>query len=217
MLSNRRTPSPGKVVALRADDPVFWLNRGHQLLLRERPQDAGMCFDHALDAAPEDLVLLNARARTHMAMGELEPAIELLEQACELDDSVAELWNNRGVAQARAGDTQAAFDSFAQALALDPEDSSVLCNRAMVHVGAGRHELALEDLCAAIERSPCCVTSWSSKGATHLRVGQLRLARQAFLQAARLAATQRRSKRQAGALLILATSIGLAIRFRSDP
>jgi tetratricopeptide (TPR) repeat protein len=214
MAVERASDGAGEVVALRADDPAFWLHQGHELLLRNRHHDAGACFDQALSSAPDDILALNARARTHLALGELEPALALLEQACELDDGIAELWNNRGVAQARSGDHQAALHSFAQALALDPTDSSVLCNRAMALVGAGEHVAALADLNAAVQLVPTSLAGWSSKGATHLRVGQLRLARHAFQHASRIAWRQGGPKRYAGALMILASSIGLVLRLQ---
>jgi Flp pilus assembly protein TadD len=202
------------IVPLRANDAAFWLHRGHELLLRDRHHDAGACFDQALHAAPRDLMLLNARARTHLAVGEIEPALALLEQACEIDEGVAELWNNRGVAQARAGDTEQALASFAKAITLDPLDGSVLCNRAMARVGVGDHEGALSDLSTAAQRSPRCLTTWSSKGATHLRVGELRMARQAFQHAARLAWVQGGPKRYAAALMLLASAVGLVVRLQ---
>lgn len=214
MASERATHRQADVVALRADDPAFWLHQGHELLLRERHRDAGACFDQALHAAPDDLMLLNARARTHLAMGELEPALALLVQACGIDDTVAELWNNRGVAQARAGRTDEAMDCFAKAVALEPLDGSVLCNRAMARVGAGDHEGALADLSAAVQRSPRCLTTWSTKGATHLRVGQLRMARQAFQHASQLAWRQGGPKRYGAALMLLASAVGLVVRLQ---
>ncbi len=212
---NSRTPEADKVVALRADDPLFWLARGHHLLQRERHHDAGRCFDQALDAAPSDLLVLNARARTHLSLGELDSALALLEQACAIEHGVAELWNNRGVAQARAGDTAAALDSFERALALDPSDASVLCNRAMALVGDGQHQQALEDLENAACLEPDCLTTWAALGGTHLRMGTLRLARHAFLRAARLAWSQGAPKRYGAALMALASTLGLVTRLRS--
>jgi len=213
---SKAAPDPDKIVALRADDPRFWLEQGQRLLLRERPLDAGRCFDQALDAAPGDLGALNAKARNHLSMGELEPALELLEHACTLDEDVAEIWNNRGVAQARNGDTEAAMDSFARALELEPDAAGVLCNRAMALVGDGQHERALVDLSDAVLHSPHCITSWSAKGATHLRVGQLRMARHAFQQAARLSWTLGAPKRNGLSLMIMAGAIGVAVRLYSE-
>ncbi len=203
---------PDKIVALRADDPAFWLEHGQRLLLRRRVDDAHRCFDRALDSAPDDLVVLNAKARSHLHQGELSSALELLEQACAIDSTVAELWNNRGVAQARTGDTEAALESFARALELEPDDASVLCNRAMALVGDGDHERALEDLDAAVQLTPGCLTSWSAKGATHLRLGQLRLARHAFLRAARLSWSQDAPPGSGVALRALAAAIGTTTR-----
>jgi Flp pilus assembly protein TadD len=203
-----------KLVTLRAEDPLFWLQQGQQLLLRERLRDAGQCFDQALHAAPSDLMALNARARTHLALGEVEEALALLEQACSVDGGVAELWNNRGVAQARARESDAALESFARALTLAPDDTSVLCNRAMARVGRGEHELALEDLGTAATLEPSSPAIWTTKAATHLRIGQLRLARHGFLQAASRSWARGESKRYAAALMLLASMIGLVERIR---
>lgn len=213
-----RSPAPEthKVVPLRGDDPLFWLEQGQHFQLRERHEEAGHCFDQALDAAPGDPVALNARARIHLCLGELEAALALLEHACALDSGVAELWNNRGVAHARAGDSQAALDSFAHALALEPDEASVLCNRAMALVGDGCHQQALDDLATSVQLDPFCLTAWSAKGAAHLRLGQLRLARHAFLQASRLAWTQGAPKRHGGPLLVLAATIALITRVRGE-
>jgi Flp pilus assembly protein TadD len=201
------------VVLLRADDPLFWLERGQHLLLGDRLDEACRCFDHALDAAPADLLALNARARAHLRQGELEPALALLERACALYEGSAELWNNRGVALARNGESQAALDAFATALELDPEDGSILCNRAMTWVGMGEHDRALDDLGLAVQRAPHCATTWTAKGGTHLRVGQLRLARHAFLQAARLTWRAGGSLRHGVASMALAVGLGAIARF----
>ena len=215
-ISSSTAQGTDKIIALRADDPLFWLERGRYLLLAERPTDAGRCFDQALDAAPRDPVALNARARTHLSLGELDQALVLLEHACSLDDGVAELWNNRGVAQARAGDLEGAMASFERALVLDPHDASVLCNRAMALVGDGRHHQALDDLASSVQCDPDCITAWSVKGATHLRLGQLRMARHAFLQASSLAWSHGAPKRHGAAMTALAGAIGLVNRARGE-
>jgi Flp pilus assembly protein TadD len=211
-MSSRATAS-GEVVLLRADDPLFWLERGQQLLLGEQLDEACRCFDHALDAAPGDLLALNAKARAHLQLGEVEPALALLEEACERYEASAELWNNRGVALARHGQSEEALQAFAHALSLDPSDGSILCNRAMTHVGLGRHDEALRDLGQAVQRDPRCVTTWTAKGATHLRVGQIRMARHAFLQVARLSWQRGGSLRYGVASMVMATALAAVARF----
>ncbi len=201
------------VIALRGDDPWFWLDLGLDLLLWERVGEAASCFDQALDAAPRDLAALEARAQTHLAMGEIEPAIELLAQACEIQDDVAQLWNNRGVALVRAGRHEDALDSFARALELDPSDSCALGNRAMAHLVNDATDLALGDLAAAVVLDPTQPRTWACKAATHLHAGQLRLARHAFHQAARQTWARDGSKRHALMLMCAAAGLGLAVRF----
>ncbi len=150
-----------------------------------------------------------------MVQGEIEQAIALLTLACREHDDVSELWNNLGVAAARAGRHDEALDAFDKALALEPTDASVFGNRALARVCADDLDGALDDLCTALALDPALPGSWRCKASLHLRRGELRLARHAYQQAAGLAWSHGRPKRHGLALMLAVAALGLVVRF--DP
>lgn len=209
---SRASRTSGRLVALRADDPVFWLHRGQDLLLRDRPAEAGRCFDIALTTAPDDVAALNARARSHFILGELEPALVLLDAAAELDPGLPEIWNNRGVILTRLGRLAEARGSFAKGLALAPGDPGILLNRALTLLVDGDAAGALADLDRTVEALPEAAEPWRHKGFAHLKLGQVRQARQALLFAARRTWAEGGSRRRALACLALGGTLGLCAR-----
>lgn len=80
------------------------------------------------------LQALQHAAQVHFQRGELQAAERYIAEALTLAPDSAELWNNRGTAQAAAKQLEAALASFTRALQLQPESPRAMANRANVLV-----------------------------------------------------------------------------------
>lgn len=80
------------------------------------------------------LQILRNAAQVHFQRGEFHAAERYLAEALSLAPDSAELWNNRGTAQAAAKQLESALASFTKALQLQPEFPRAMANRANVLV-----------------------------------------------------------------------------------
>lgn len=65
-----------------------------------------------------------------LEMGNLQPAMQNMEIALQLDPGYSVNWSNAGVVHARSGDIAAAHDAYARALAIEPNNASAMANMA---------------------------------------------------------------------------------------
>ena len=91
------------------------------------------------------LYALRSAAQAHFHRGEYREAQRRIDEALALDPQSAELWSNRGAAQAAAQQFEAATASFTRALQLDPNLPATTANRAHVLLALQRYADAIPD------------------------------------------------------------------------
>lgn len=91
----------------------------------------------------KEKVLLH-RGMDNVRKNRFEEAIRIFDRVIELDDGIAEAWNNRGVALYGLGRMEEALSSYDRCLALDSENLDALRNKAFLLRGQRRLEEALE-------------------------------------------------------------------------
>ncbi len=90
------------------------------------------------------LQALQHAAQVHFQRGEFQPAERYIAEALSLAPESAELWNNRGTAQAAAKQLEPALASFTRAVELQPDAPRAMANRANVLVQLQRPADAID-------------------------------------------------------------------------
>jgi tetratricopeptide (TPR) repeat protein len=80
--------------------------------------------------------------------GQFQEALEMFDRVLEMNQDLAEAWNNRGVALFRLGQVQEALECYERAMAIEPGNLDALRNKAFVFRGQEKfpEALALYDL-----------------------------------------------------------------------
>ncbi|MDJ0835720.1 MAG: tetratricopeptide repeat protein [Acidobacteriota bacterium] len=87
--------------------------------------------------SPEESLMLNDRAVQAFYRGELEEAMQLLEQAVSVNAGLVEAWNNLGMVYSAMNRTEKALKAFEKALELAPEHTDLINNRAVLAMVRG--------------------------------------------------------------------------------
>jgi tetratricopeptide (TPR) repeat protein len=107
-------------VEARGDTPYVWLARADVLLARAEKR-AEFCFEKALALAAQDWLVHWLACRIYCYYQKFSRALQVAQQALELDASRAVLWLQFGRCQLALGLSQPAARSFEHARQLDPE------------------------------------------------------------------------------------------------
>ncbi len=143
-----------------------------------------------------------------------EAAVEAYTRAIvsgELDpETLAIVYNNRGVAYNAIGDYDRAIADYQESLTLAPGDEITIRNlrialtrRAVAVANAGKYEEALEDLGKAIELEPSHPLAWLRRAQVYMELGQLERARHDLEEARRRGADPRDVAEAARRLAVL--------------
>jgi tetratricopeptide (TPR) repeat protein len=127
-------------------------------------KDALVCFERALELAPQSIPTLTNAA---MACGHLElpsRALSYLEKALQLAPNAAKLWQLRGVALCDLSRFNEALTSFANALKIDPKYSQALVQRGIARLRLQDREGALSDFSTLTELFPEDQAGWALRG-----------------------------------------------------
>lgn len=144
----------GHACTLSPDDPEAVHSLGTAHLLKEQPREAAVCFRRALALDPRSVDALCGLTHVTAAGGDLDAALELAQQALEVDDGSAPAHALMGTLRVARQEPRAAVESFQRAQALDPDDWQVLSNLALLYQQLGELALAEEHLQQAMLLDP---------------------------------------------------------------
>jgi tetratricopeptide (TPR) repeat protein len=109
----------------------------------------------------------NRDLRDATRSGGLEAALADFEEAVSLDETLVEIYVNRGSLYARLGNFGLAVGDFTLAVTLDPQNAIALNNRAVIHAIEGNYDLALVDLAQALSINPDDPQAYATRGAVY--------------------------------------------------
>jgi choline-sulfatase len=145
------------LAAIVAEDPrngQMQLRLGDELLRRDRPPEAALHFQAALDAgvpsADPFLGLATCQARS----GRLADALRTLERSRQVEADNPVVLVNLGLLHAQAGRAGAAIDALRSALALDPDLHEARFDLARLLAREGRRADALAEAQTLLQRLP---------------------------------------------------------------
>lgn len=124
--------------------------------VRKAANDRAACLRDlraALALSPEGWIFAE-RSRVFEEMGDLDRALEDMDQALRADGPRRDHFLRRAHLQVCRRHYHLAIPDYTQALALDPSDREALAGRAMVHCIRGRTDLAVDDMRQAERLAP---------------------------------------------------------------
>ena len=141
-------------LAVNPRNPDSWHMLGHSFLCLGHTGDAQVCWQRALEIAPQHLqslldrgFLLNARQQYAEALADFDRVISLVRNH-------PAAWQGRGIALASLNHEQAAIDSFSEVLRINPGDVLSLFNRAVMLTAAKHFVEAAADLENLLQIAP---------------------------------------------------------------
>ncbi|MGA9422682.1 MAG: tetratricopeptide repeat protein [Rhodanobacteraceae bacterium] len=132
-----------------------WLVEADLLTRHQRRAEALAAYSEGLDALPDDLRLLYARAMIEVDMDELAAAERDLRRVIELKPDDAEALNALGYTLAdRTGRKQEALGLIRKAIKLKPDEPAIIDSMGWVEYRLGNTAAALKDLRRAFALQP---------------------------------------------------------------
>lgn len=110
--------------------------------------------DRAIEIAPNNWDVWQAKGRTFNAMSALDRAIECYDRSLSFDDTDASCWYDRGVSLNAKGDMHAAMESWNTAIRLEPYHEQAWANLGAAYMELRRHSESLECLERALKLNP---------------------------------------------------------------
>jgi tetratricopeptide (TPR) repeat protein len=150
-------------------------NEGREALIKGDVDDAIRLFTHAITfgglSRNNLAVTLNLRGRAYLSKGQIEVALDDLNESLRLTDSAAGRFNRATVYldQYRFDD---AIDDLTKAIALGGQGADVYAERGHAYVYTGRLDLAFKDLNEAIKRQPDYGFAYRTRGHAYLNDNQ---------------------------------------------
>jgi serine/threonine protein kinase len=141
-----------------------WNNKGSNLEILGRHEEALRCFEKALELDPRLAAGWTNKGNSLHSLGRFEEAVRCLDQALELAPRDAGVWSNKGGSLISLGRFEEAIRCFDQALALDPRDTAAWMNKGGSLHRLHRYEDALRCYDQALELDPLYALAWYNKG-----------------------------------------------------
>ncbi|MEQ9550951.1 MAG: tetratricopeptide repeat protein [Coleofasciculus sp. G3-WIS-01] len=139
---------------LSQGEDKFWVNQGVQQYKAGDLVDAIVCWDKALDIAPDTHIAWFNRGVILSELGRFEEAIASYDKALQFkpDDHLA--WSNRGLALSELGRFEEAIASYDKALQFKPDLYQAWDNRGFALCKLGRIQEAIISCNKALEIQP---------------------------------------------------------------
>ncbi|MEM1178561.1 MAG: sulfatase-like hydrolase/transferase [Acidobacteriota bacterium] len=156
LLSRGQARAALQVMSRLQDDPDLDTRSLLGQVLREngRAPEAEALLKTVLAERPGDAITLERLSAVALDLGRPETALEYAGKALDIDDSLAQAWNNLGVAKVMGGDVAGGLEAWRQAIERDPELWDTLYNLGFQAARAGQTELARDALRRFLEGAP---------------------------------------------------------------
>ncbi|MFP4099450.1 tetratricopeptide repeat protein [Coleofasciculus sp.] len=149
---------------LSQGEDEFWFNQGYQQAMAGDLVDAIVCWEKALDIAPDSYSAWYARGLTLSELGRFEEAIASYDNALQFKPDKDEAWYNRGIALFNLGQLEEAIASYDKALQFKPDDSEAWYNRGIALDELGQLEEAIASFDKALQIKPDDYQTWDNRG-----------------------------------------------------
>jgi tetratricopeptide (TPR) repeat protein len=158
---------------LSQGEDKFWFNRGYQQAKAGDWVDAIVCWEKALDIAPDSHTAWNNRGNALSKLGRLEEAIASYDHALQFKPDYHQAWYNQGNALDELGRIEEAIASYDHALQFKPDDHEAWNNRGIALRKLGRFEEAIASYDKALQFKPDDPEAWYNWGFALSKLGRL--------------------------------------------
>lgn len=139
---------------------------------------------YRLDAArPDNLLLLGA---VHFQLRNFADSVFFNQQCIQLEPSMAEAYNNLGIALREVGDGTGSAQFLLRAIKLKPRYADAYNNLGTTHMSLGKTEEAIETYKMCLVLDPGMVDALCNLGSLYKALGELEEARKCYLRAIKL-------------------------------
>ncbi|MEZ4888255.1 MAG: tetratricopeptide repeat protein [Chitinophagales bacterium] len=160
---------------------------GYVKMLQWQNEEALSYFSKAIDLQGDIKEAYIHRSSVKSVLGDIEGAIEDLDQVIRMDDNADKSYAVRAYLKSRKGDIKGALSDYNQAIVLAPNNASHFIGRAAVKEQLEMEESYLDDLDRAITLNPKNYYPYHAKGAWYQRKKENDKALEAYNQAIKVA------------------------------
>ena len=161
-------------------------NKGHSLLLREKPNSAIEELDKAIELKGDFTEAYNLRGRCKKYLDRYDLALPDFLKAIELNPEFGEGYRNLGNAYYYLDKLDLMIPAFTKAVELMPDSTLAFNNRGFAYQRLGELELALADHNRAIEIDPNYGEAYRDRATAYRALGKKELAMKDFSKAIEL-------------------------------
>ncbi len=149
-----------------------WFDRGVDMYGLGQLEEALICYDHAIDIAPNDYKVWYNRGVVFGQMGRFSDAIASYNQVTQIKPDFHAVWIDKGVVEMQLGLPIEAIASWDKALEIEPNFYLAWYNRgvALDNLGSRRDAIASYD--KAIEIQPDFHLAWYNRGVALFYLGR---------------------------------------------
>ncbi|MBP0038062.1 MAG: tetratricopeptide repeat protein [Roseofilum sp. SID1] len=175
-----------KAIQLQPNYSRAWKNRGINLCILERYEEAIFNFDKAIELQPGYSRAWRNRGIALDKLGRYEEAISTYQHAIELQPYSSTTWNEYGNTLSETGRYEKAISSYNKAIEVKPDDSRAWFNHGLALGRLGRYEEAISSYDQAIKLKPDYSRAWFNHGLALGRRGKYEEAISSYDQAIKL-------------------------------
>jgi tetratricopeptide (TPR) repeat protein len=147
---------------------------GNYLRLKDKTNYMGIFRKiQILDEAGLAAYVHSNRASEHNIAGRFEQAITDSTRAIQLYPTLAEAWNNRGIARRNTGQIEQAISDYTRALELNPDYPEAYNNRGAAYTQLKQTGRSIADYSKAIELNPVFAEAYNNRGNAYASNRQL--------------------------------------------
>jgi len=181
-------PIPGPAAVEEVDG--VWLRFGRLWIHKKDvmlPKQAVAYYSQRIKNQPGVQAWWNNRATAWIELGELDNAMNDLNEAIQLDPLNTPSYINRADLRRMKGDYENAIKDANEAVRLDPTNEACYCFRGVTRIYKGDYDGGIEDLSQAIRIDPSKAVNFYNRGNAFSRKGNYENAVKDFTETIRLA------------------------------
>lgn len=142
------------------------LNKGIELLEKERYKEAITYFDKVLKIDPKNIDALNGNGVAFLSLGQPNTATSYFDKALKIDQKNTDALNGKGIVLYSLGKHKASLTYFDKALKINPNEVTALMFKGLYYFEGGKYKTALTYFDKVLKIDPKNKDAYDSKQAT---------------------------------------------------
>ena len=161
-----------KVIRLKSEDPIGYINRGSYYFWRVEYEKAIADYSKAINLNPENTEIYMIRVETYHIIGDFDKAIADCDEVIRLDPGYVSAYRWRGSAYERKEEYDKAIADYTEAIRLDPECPLAYTDRARTYERKEEYDKAIVDYSELIRLDPDDSEAYHDRGKVYEEKGE---------------------------------------------